>query len=71
MPEIEQRREQVEQLPEGGKRAGFDDDNVPAPPPTHPAANDSPFELALVRAMVGAAKADGHIDAKEQKPTVR
>ncbi len=32
-----------------------------------PAANDSPFELALVRAMVGAAKADGHIDAKEQR----
>ena len=32
-----------------------------------PAANDGAFELALVRAMVGAAKADGHIDAKEQR----
>ena len=36
-------------------------------PHARPAANDSPFELALVRAMVGAAKADGHIDAKEQR----
>jgi uncharacterized membrane protein YebE (DUF533 family) len=30
-------------------------------------ADDRPFELALVRAMVGAAKADGHIDAAEQR----
>jgi uncharacterized membrane protein YebE (DUF533 family) len=32
-----------------------------------PAADGSPFELALVRAMVGAAKSDGHIDAAEQR----
>lgn len=32
-----------------------------------PAADGSPFELALVRAMIGAAKADGHIDASEQR----
>jgi uncharacterized membrane protein YebE (DUF533 family) len=36
-------------------------------PHTQPAADGSPFELVLVRAMVGAAKADGHIDATEQK----
>jgi uncharacterized membrane protein YebE (DUF533 family) len=31
------------------------------------AADGSPFELVLVRAMIGAAKADGHIDATEQR----
>jgi uncharacterized membrane protein YebE (DUF533 family) len=31
------------------------------------AADGQPFALALVRAMIGAAKADGHIDADEQK----
>ncbi len=36
-------------------------------PHARPAADGSPFELALVRAMVGAAKADGHIDAAEQR----
>jgi uncharacterized membrane protein YebE (DUF533 family) len=36
-------------------------------PHTSPAADGSPFELVLVRAMVGAAKADGHIDATEQR----
>lgn len=41
------------------------------PPPQYlpgaaPAADGTPFELALIRAMVGAAKADGHIDAAEQ-----
>jgi uncharacterized membrane protein YebE (DUF533 family) len=36
-------------------------------PHSQPAADGSPFELALVRAMVGAAKADGHIDATEQE----
>jgi uncharacterized membrane protein YebE (DUF533 family) len=37
------------------------------PPHAQPAADGSPFELTLVRAMVGAAKADGHIDATEQR----
>ncbi len=36
-------------------------------PHAQPAADGGPFELALVRAMVGAAKADGHIDAAEQR----
>jgi uncharacterized membrane protein YebE (DUF533 family) len=36
-------------------------------PHTRPGADGNPFELALVRAMVGAAKSDGHIDAAEQK----
>jgi uncharacterized membrane protein YebE (DUF533 family) len=38
-----------------------------AMPHLSPAADGSPFELTLVRAMVGAAKADGHIDANEQR----
>lgn len=45
------------------------------PPPTNSpfdatvsiAADGKPFALALVRAMIAAAKADGHIDAAEQK----
>jgi uncharacterized membrane protein YebE (DUF533 family) len=47
----------------------------PAPPTAEtrflaslPAAPDAPpFELSVVRAMIGAAKADGHIDAEEQR----
>ncbi|WBV44807.1 tellurite resistance TerB family protein [Pseudoroseomonas cervicalis] len=36
-------------------------------PPAAPAADGQPFELALVRAMIAAAKADGHIDAEEHQ----
>jgi uncharacterized membrane protein YebE (DUF533 family) len=36
-------------------------------PHAKPAADGSPFQLVLIRAMVGAAKADGHIDASEQQ----
>lgn len=36
-------------------------------PSAAPARNGQPFGLALVQAMVAAAKADGHIDAKEQQ----
>ena len=36
-------------------------------PHEQPSADGSPFQLALVRAMVGAAKADGHIDEAEQR----
>ncbi len=36
-------------------------------PDANPAANGLPFPLALVQAMIGAAKADGHIDAVEQR----
>jgi uncharacterized membrane protein YebE (DUF533 family) len=36
-------------------------------PHSKPGADGNPFELTLVRAMVGAAKADGHIDAAEQR----
>ncbi len=35
-------------------------------PAAAPAADGQPFELALIRAMIAAAKADGHIDADEQ-----
>lgn len=38
-----------------------------APPTATPAANGQPFELSLIKAMIGAAKADGHVDAEEQK----
>lgn len=36
-------------------------------PEAAPAADGQPFQLLLIRAMIGAAKADGHIDAQEQK----
>jgi uncharacterized membrane protein YebE (DUF533 family) len=36
-------------------------------PHERPAADGGPFQLVLVRAMVAAAKADGHIDAAEQQ----
>jgi uncharacterized membrane protein YebE (DUF533 family) len=32
-----------------------------------PASDGQPFELALIRAMIAAAKADGHVDAEEQR----
>lgn len=35
-------------------------------PGATPAADGQPFELALIRAMIGAAKADGHVDATER-----
>jgi len=47
--------------------------DLAAPPPDafHPVkttdAAGAPFQLALIRAMVAAAKADGHVDAAEQK----
>ncbi len=36
-------------------------------PETTVAADGQPFQLALIQAMIGAAKADGHIDAAEQQ----
>lgn len=36
-------------------------------PGATPAANGEAFELALIRAMIGAARADGHIDAEERR----
>jgi uncharacterized membrane protein YebE (DUF533 family) len=36
-------------------------------PDAQPAADGNPFQLVLIRAMVGAAKADGHVDAVEQQ----
>jgi uncharacterized membrane protein YebE (DUF533 family) len=36
-------------------------------PHAQPAADGGPFQLVLIRAMVGAAKADGHVDANEQQ----
>ncbi len=35
-------------------------------PDAAPSADGQPFQFALIRAMVGAAKADGHVDAAEQ-----
>jgi uncharacterized membrane protein YebE (DUF533 family) len=56
-----------QQKQQGGGAAGLADLTSTALPHARPAADGSPFELVLVRAMVGAAKADGHIDATEQK----
>lgn len=36
-------------------------------PDAAPASDGMPFQLVLIQAMVGAAKADGHVDADEQK----
>lgn len=36
-------------------------------PEANQAADGQPFQLALVNAMIGAAKADGHIDAEERR----
>jgi uncharacterized membrane protein YebE (DUF533 family) len=47
-----------------------DSDPIPLPGPLpheEPAADGKPFELLLMRAIVGAIKADGHIDAVEQQ----
>ena len=55
------------QRQQGGGAARFGDVGTQALPHASPAADGSPFELTLVRAMVGAAKSDGHIDASEQK----
>jgi uncharacterized membrane protein YebE (DUF533 family) len=41
-------------------------DGTPFDPGIGTAADGKPFALALVRAMIAAAKADGHIDAREQ-----
>jgi uncharacterized membrane protein YebE (DUF533 family) len=40
-------------------------------PSAQPAADGQPFELMLVKAMIAAAKADGHIDAAEQARVFR
>jgi uncharacterized membrane protein YebE (DUF533 family) len=36
-------------------------------PHAQPAADGGPFHMVLIRAMIGAAKADGHVDAVEQQ----
>jgi uncharacterized membrane protein YebE (DUF533 family) len=55
---------QRKQSQSGASEARLD---TAALPHLQPAADGSAFELVLVRAMVGAAKADGHIDANEQR----
>lgn len=59
-----------------GKRANTGEvATEPLPPPQDspfrlenaPAADGLPFELAVVRTMIAAAKADGHVDAEEQR----
>lgn len=61
---------------QAGKPAGAPETPTqPLPPPADsrflpanaPAADGLPFELALVRTMIAAAKADGHVDAEEQR----
>lgn len=61
---------------QAGKQAGAPDTTTePLPPPSDsrflpeaaPAADGLPFEMALVRTMIAAAKADGHVDAEEQR----
>ena len=54
------------QRQQGGGRGAAALDQLTLPH-ARPAADGSPFELVLVRAMVAAAKADGHIDAIEQR----
>jgi len=55
------------QRQQAGGAARFADVQGGPLPHDRPAADGGPFQLTLVRAMVGAAKADGHIDAKEQQ----
>lgn len=55
------------QRQQAGGAAALGEAAAAALPHDRPAADGSPFELTLVRAMVGAAKADGHIDAAEQR----
>jgi uncharacterized membrane protein YebE (DUF533 family) len=55
------------QRQQAGGAARLGEVGAAALPHERPAADGSPFQLALVRAMVGAAKADGHIDANEQR----
>lgn len=45
----------------------FADLSPDALPHSQPSADGGSFQLVLVRAMVGAAKADGHVDAAEQQ----
>jgi uncharacterized membrane protein YebE (DUF533 family) len=56
-----------QQKQQGGGAARIGDFGSMDLPHARPAADGSPFELVLVRAMVGAAKSDGHIDATEQR----
>jgi uncharacterized membrane protein YebE (DUF533 family) len=55
------------QRQQGGGFASAGLPETAQPPHALAGADGRPFELALVRAMVGAAKADGHIDAAEQR----
>jgi uncharacterized membrane protein YebE (DUF533 family) len=41
--------------------------NSDALPHAQPGADGGPFQLVLIRAMIAAAKADGHVDADEQQ----
>jgi uncharacterized membrane protein YebE (DUF533 family) len=58
------------QASQAGGHAPLRNDERPSSrtlPHSLPSKDGSPFELVLVRAMIGAAKADGHIDATEQR----
>ena len=58
------------QAPEAAPAATPAELETPAPkafqPEATPAADGQPFQLVLIQAMIGAAKADGHVDSEEQ-----
>lgn len=51
-----------------GLLAGHQTQNASSPAPATPA--NSEFPLAIIRAMIGAAKADGHMDAAESQKII-
>lgn len=65
--------------PAAGRQEAEKEETLPPPPPTGsrflPQAEDQPrqdqLSLALLRAMIAAAKSDGHIDAEEQQRIFR
>jgi uncharacterized membrane protein YebE (DUF533 family) len=68
--------QEYQQRQSGQQRAGMPVSLTPeqfanlspaALPHAQPAADGGPFQLVLVRAMIGAAKADGHVEAEEQQ----
>ncbi|HNB28018.1 MAG TPA: tellurite resistance TerB family protein [Alphaproteobacteria bacterium] len=61
----QQSKQPVSAQPSGGVAAAPRDSAFD--PAAGIAADGKPFALALVRAMIAAAKADGHIDAEEQR----
>lgn len=57
----------VPSVPSEQEAAALTNTPQQALPHAAPAADGRPFELVLVQAMIAAAKADGHVDAEEQR----